>query len=126
MESVRENWTDERLDKFGDEVNHRFDSVDLRFDVVDQRFDAADQRFGGIDQRLESIDHRFDRVEDQIQGIRGELHAQSVEMKQGFEAVSRSVQQTAGEMNQRFDGLYRWLIGSAATVVLALFGAPRL
>lgn len=40
METVREKWTDERLD----DLNHKVDDLgrrmDLRFDAVDRRFDS--------------------------------------------------------------------------------------
>jgi len=51
MQSVREKWTDERLDDLNDRVTHGFERVDrdirdlraemnTRFDAVDARFDA--------------------------------------------------------------------------------------
>lgn len=58
--TMREAWTDERLDDFRAHVDQRFDAVDQRFDVVDRHFDE--------------IDHRFDRVEGDIRELRGEVH----------------------------------------------------
>lgn len=51
MQSVREKWTDERLDDLNDRVTRGFDRVDrdirdlrvemnARFDAVEERFDA--------------------------------------------------------------------------------------
>lgn len=37
MDSMRESWTDKRLDE-------RFDGIDRRFDAVDQRFDSLERR----------------------------------------------------------------------------------
>ncbi|HEX8751993.1 MAG TPA: hypothetical protein VF731_01140 [Solirubrobacterales bacterium] len=34
--TMRESWTDERLDDFRSEVNRRFDEVDQRFDKVER------------------------------------------------------------------------------------------
>lgn len=48
MYSVREKWTDERLD----DLNKR---VDDGFTRMDARFDRIDDRFGRIDARLDSI-----------------------------------------------------------------------
>jgi hypothetical protein len=55
MYSVRESWTDERLDDFAAHVDQRFDAVDRRFDAVDRRFDAVDRRFDALDQRFDAL-----------------------------------------------------------------------
>ena len=34
MQTMRESWTDERLDEFGKRMDERFDRVDERFDEV--------------------------------------------------------------------------------------------
>ncbi len=59
--TMRESWTDERLDDFRAEVNRRFDEVDRRFGAVDRR---------------------FDRIEGEVQCLRAE-------MKVGFERMYR-------------------------------------
>ena len=48
MTTMREKWTDERLD----DLNHR---VDLGFDRVDRRFDNVDTRFDRIEVRLDAM-----------------------------------------------------------------------
>jgi broad specificity phosphatase PhoE len=56
METMRESWTDARLDDFRAETARRFDSVERRmengFDRVDARFDALQRTMilfcGGI------------------------------------------------------------------------------
>jgi DNA anti-recombination protein RmuC len=53
--TVRESWTDERLDEFGKRVDERFDRVDQRFDEVDRRFEQVDVRLDRIEGRLDSI-----------------------------------------------------------------------
>jgi len=39
---AREQWTDQRLDDFKENVNQRFDQVDKRFDQVDKKFEQVD------------------------------------------------------------------------------------
>ena len=53
MTSMREKWTDERLD----DLNHR---VDLGFDRVDRRFDSVDARLDRLEARMDS---RFDSIQ---------------------------------------------------------------
>jgi hypothetical protein len=60
METVRESWTDDRLDDLNQRVaglSHRMDS---RFDRVDTRFDAIDAKF---DARFGSMDAKFDAMQ---------------------------------------------------------------
>jgi tetrahydromethanopterin S-methyltransferase subunit G len=57
--TVRESWTDERLDDFKERVDQRFDEVDRRFDDVDKRFDKVDARLDRIDGRLDSMGRAF-------------------------------------------------------------------
>jgi hypothetical protein len=61
MYKMRDEWTDERMDDFRDEVYRRFDDVDKRFDKVDKR---------------------FDKVEGEVRDLRSE-------MKSGFEGLYR-------------------------------------
>ena len=55
MQTMRESWTDERLDEFGKRIDERFDRVDERFNEVDAKFAQVDKRFDRIDARLESM-----------------------------------------------------------------------
>ena len=55
MESMRESWTDQRLDDFRAEVNRRFDEADRRFDDVNKRMNAG---FDRLDNRLDGL-HRM-------------------------------------------------------------------
>lgn len=41
METMRESWTDERLDDFRAETARRFESVDKRFDRLERRMDEG-------------------------------------------------------------------------------------
>ena len=42
MESMRETWTDSRLEEFATKVDHRFDRVDGRLDEGSRRLDKID------------------------------------------------------------------------------------
>lgn len=55
MQTVRESWTDERLDEFGKRIDERFDRVDKRFNEVDAKLRQVDKRFDKIDAKLESM-----------------------------------------------------------------------
>jgi hypothetical protein len=54
--TMRESWTDERLDDFRGEVNRRFDEAerrtDARFDAVDRRLELLDDRFHSLQRTL--------------------------------------------------------------------------
>jgi hypothetical protein len=60
MTTMREKWTDERLDDLNHRVDLGFESVDRRFDSVDRRFDRMDSRFDSLESRL---DARFDSMQ---------------------------------------------------------------
>jgi hypothetical protein len=101
MNSMRESWTDKRLDDLNEIVDRGFDRVDaeIRAHRVETRtefgalrgetkagFDRVDERFERIDGRFERIDERFERI------------------------------------NERFDALHRLLIQSAGVLLAALVG----
>jgi predicted nuclease with TOPRIM domain len=80
MRTVREAWTDERLDDLNgriergfdrvdadirdlrSEMNSRFEAVDRRFDAIDNRFDAVDRRFESVNADVKSLNDRFDEL----------------------------------------------------------------
>ena len=62
METVRESWTDERLEEFGKRIDERFDRVDQRFDDVDARFAQVDKRFDRLETKLLHVDSRLDSM----------------------------------------------------------------
>jgi septation ring formation regulator EzrA len=119
MELTRESWTDERLDDFRGEVNHRFDNVDHRFDLVDARFEVVDARFEAVDQRLTGIDQRFDRVEGQIKDLRAESNAFRAETKRSFELVGASLADHNRTLLQAGGGIIAALVGLIGAVVVA-------
>ncbi len=63
MSSVREAWTDERLDDFGRNVDHRFDRLEKKVDGLGRRMDD-----GFRDMRTE-MNTKFERVEGRIDDI---------------------------------------------------------
>lgn len=66
METMRESWTDARLDDFATHTDKRFDAVDKRFDSVDKRFDSVERRmedgFNRVDAELRALNGRFDAL----------------------------------------------------------------
>jgi hypothetical protein len=70
MATMRDAWTDERMDDLVDRMESGFSQVNdraARFeDRVDIRFDKIDQRFEGFDRRFEGIDQRFERFEERM------------------------------------------------------------
>ena len=69
METMRESWTDERLDDFAAHVDRRFDEVDRRFDEVDRRFEEVDRRFDRVDHRLDKVDSHLERIDGRLDAI---------------------------------------------------------
>ena len=48
MYKMRDEWTDQRLDDFRDDVNRRFDGVDRRFDKVDVELHRVNDRLDDV------------------------------------------------------------------------------
>jgi chromosome segregation ATPase len=95
MQTMRESWTDERLDDLNDKVDRGFERVDKRFEQVDKRFDQVDRRF-------EQIERRFERVDAEFLTVRGE-------MKAGFDAV-----------NGRIDSVQRTMFHGVIAITVAI------
>jgi hypothetical protein len=57
--TMRDSWTDERLDDFAAHTDRRFDLLERRmgegFDRIDSRFERIDSRFERIDDRLDAV-----------------------------------------------------------------------
>jgi hypothetical protein len=94
MESMRESWTDKRLDDLNEKVGSGFERIDadIRGLRVETRTEFVALRvemksgFDRIDERFDRIDERFER------------------------------------MNDRFEALHRLLVQSAAVLLAALVG----
>jgi predicted nuclease with TOPRIM domain len=91
MESMRDSWTDERLDDLNHNVAAGFERIDtdirglrvesrtefvaLRgemkagFDRVDDRFTRVDERFDRVDERFKLLDGRFERINDRFEAL---------------------------------------------------------
>jgi hypothetical protein len=50
MYRMRESWTDERLDDFGEKSTAAYDAVDRRFDKVDSELHRVNDRLDGMKQ----------------------------------------------------------------------------
>lgn len=59
METMRESWTDARLDDFRAETARRFASVDERFDRLERRMDDG---FNRVDDRLHAMQRTMIQV----------------------------------------------------------------
>ena len=45
MQTMRESWTDERLDDLNAKVDRGFEKMERRFDRIDEKFDRIDEKF---------------------------------------------------------------------------------
>jgi hypothetical protein len=70
MDTMRESWTDKRLDEFRESTERRFDGVDSRLDAIDRRFADADKRFEMFEGNLKE---GFARVDNDLREIRTQL-----------------------------------------------------
>jgi predicted nuclease with TOPRIM domain len=98
MQTMRESWTDERLDDLSGRVSEGFgrldadlraqrtELIDLRkdmgtefvavrremkagFDRIDERFARIDGRFGKVDERFGKVDERFERIDARFDSL---------------------------------------------------------
>jgi len=88
--TMREGWTDERLDEFGKRMDERFDRVDERFDEVrremKQGFGEVDSRFEQVDYRFEQFDKRLDRLADGVESVQRAIIFGAITMSTAFVA----------------------------------------
>jgi chromosome segregation ATPase len=87
MQTMRESWTDERLDDLNERVSDGFQQVDKRF---------------------EQIDKRFERVEDEIKDLRKEMNAR-------FDSMQRSMMQAVVALSVGMLAGFGGLAGLIAT-----------
>jgi hypothetical protein len=59
MESMRQSWTDERLDDFREDVARRFDETNQRMDAGFARVDAELQ---GLNGRFDALQHTLAQI----------------------------------------------------------------
>ena len=77
MESMRESWTDKRLDDLNEKVDRGFERLDadLRAHRVETRTEFGALRgemkagFERIDERFERIDERFERINERFEAL---------------------------------------------------------
>ena len=55
MQTMRDSWTDERLDDLKESMNERFDQVDRRFAQVDRQFAQVDARLDRVDTDIREL-----------------------------------------------------------------------
>lgn len=87
--TMRESWTDERLDDFRDRVDQRFDEVDRRFDDVDRRLDKVE---GEVKELRREWNVKFERIDARLDSIQRSMALGAVtlagSMLAGFAAIS--------------------------------------
>jgi archaellum component FlaC len=66
--TVRQSWSDDRIDSLDRKVEEGFRHVDERFKLVDQRFEQVDKRF-------DQVEGSLNRIEDAIVDMQKEMHA---------------------------------------------------
>jgi archaellum component FlaC len=103
--TVRQSWSDDRIDGLKLKVDEGFRQVDKRFEQVDKRFEQVDKRFEQVDKRFEQVDKRFDKVDERIDRVEDQILA------------------LRREMNMRFDGMQRTLLIFGGGMFAALAGA---
>jgi predicted nucleic acid-binding Zn-ribbon protein len=102
METVREQWTDERLDDLKDEVGA------LRGEMRDE--------FRAVRSEMQE---EFRAVRDEM---RNEFRAVRTEMKEEFRAVRDEIGSLRHDMHAGFDSLHRTMIQFGGVLIAALIG----
>ncbi len=113
METMREDWTDERLD-------------DLNGGLTEFRLESR-QEFGAVREEMRrefgavrhEMKEEFRAVRDEM---KEEFRAVRREMKEEFSAVRGEMQQEFGSLHARFDGLQQTMIQFGALMIAALIG----
>lgn len=105
MESMRESWTDERLDDLNAKVDRGFDRLD------------ADMRLQRVETRTEFAALRGE--------TRTEFAAVRSEMKDGFDRIDWHFDRIDGRferMSERLEAMHRLLVQSFVVLLAALVG----
>lgn len=76
MQTMRESWTDERLDEFGKRIDERFDRVDERIKDLD----------GQVKEGFEQVDKRLDRLADGLESVQKAIIFGAITMSSVFAA----------------------------------------
>jgi hypothetical protein len=109
MESMRESWTDERLDDLTERVGSGFERIDT--DLRGLRGETRTE-FGAL----------CGETREEFRALRGEMREEFValrgEMKTGFDRVDERFERIDG----RFEALHRLLVQSVVVLLAALVG----
>ena len=95
MQTMRDKWTDERLDDLNAKVDRGFERIDG--EIADLRAEM-NARFDQMNARFEQMDARFEQM--------------NARMDQRFDALG-----------QRFESLYRTLLGFVGALIIALLAS---
>jgi hypothetical protein len=70
--TVRQNWSDDRIDGLELKVDEGFRHVDGRFEQVDKRFEQVDQRLGRVENEIsllrQEVNQGFKSIEAGMRG----------------------------------------------------------
>jgi hypothetical protein len=90
MQTMRDSWTDERLDEFGKRMDERFDRVDERLKEVDAKFAPMGKRFDAVEaqmsQEFQRVDKRLDRLGDGLESVQRAIVFGSIATSTSFVA----------------------------------------
>jgi hypothetical protein len=113
METVRDTWTDERLDDFRGEMSAFRGEVKGEFTAVRAEMKAE---FAAVRSEMK----------EEFAAVRREMKAEFAavrrEMKEEFSSVHGEIKALRQEMNLRFDSLQRMTIQFGGLMIAALIG----
>lgn len=92
MESVRDKWTDERLD----DLNRRVDSGfgELRDQLRDGHKEMRDE-FAAVRGEMQGVREEIHGIRGEIQGVREEIHGIGERTTERWDSIQRSMMQLA-------------------------------
>jgi phage-related minor tail protein len=89
MQTMRESWTDERLDDLNMKVDRGFEQVDRRFEQVDRRFEGVDEEFKAVRREMkEGFDAVTGRIDSLQQTMVHGVIALCIAILAGFAAIT--------------------------------------
>jgi hypothetical protein len=114
MMTVRQSWSDDRIESLERKVDEGFLYVDKQFEHVDKQFAQVDKRFDRMDSELRALrgdmNSRFESFELRLGGVDGRFEA----LEENMRGFHRTLITFCIAMLAAFIGL----IGTLLTVVL--------
>ena len=86
--TVRQGWSDDRIDGLERKVDEGFRHVDKRFEQIDKRFEQVDKRFERLEDELKAqrrdFNMRFEAIDDRMHGFNRTLMTFCIAMLAAF------------------------------------------